>query len=201
MTTEHHRTIDTLVGRVIICKGCHTCCENSSAFVLSGEVARMEALGVMLQDFDGVHFIPSAINGRCPMLTGEGRCSIYEDRPIGCRLFPFYLMDRRTHPRQWVVYHFCPKDNQYTVTKGELLLMALEIEKQLSQDEIDGLLHQEAVLARRDDLEVGHRCFLSLPPPRAPSDSVNLSPFSPQYPDQHDEVCFVGPQGVMVDPT
>jgi Fe-S-cluster containining protein len=41
------------------------------------------------------------VDGRCPHLSDQGRCGIYETRPQGCRDFdcsrePGYL---RTHPR------------------------------------------------------------------------------------------------------
>ena len=32
---------------------------------------------------------------RCPMLTSEGRCAVYADRPLGCRTF---FCDRATAP-------------------------------------------------------------------------------------------------------
>jgi len=66
-----------------LCEGCNgTCCRYIS-FPLKNrmDVAFSKARGFKI--VDGIIFIPHV----CPKLDKDGKCSIYEERPLNCRIF------------------------------------------------------------------------------------------------------------------
>jgi Fe-S-cluster containining protein len=76
--------------------------------VLPEEKVKLESLGVPIVTVNGVYFIQRAEGGACPMLSKEGRrCTIYEERPICCRLYPIDLLNRKG-AIEWALYEYCP---------------------------------------------------------------------------------------------
>lgn len=162
------RSIDILLKKVIKCQECCLCCRNSSSFVLPHETARLRSIGVPLHKVDGVFFIKPLSNGRCPNLKETNTCGIYNDRPVSCRLFPFYLMNRPGFNKCWVLFHFCPKQNRllpevYGKPSISILRMIVfELEKNFYPQEINRMLKSDTAIARRDQLEVGGREFIPI---------------------------------------
>ena len=74
--------------------GCHECCLETEMPLSRRDVERLEALGHDRQGFseveDGFTFLAN-VDGRCFFLDAEGSCSVYEDRPEGCRLYPLVM--------------------------------------------------------------------------------------------------------------
>lgn len=79
--------------------GCDACCWETEMLVSDADIARLEAAGHRREDFlvrDAQGFLQlrnvPAEGGRshCVFLK-EGRCSVYADRPQGCRLYPLVL--------------------------------------------------------------------------------------------------------------
>lgn len=74
--------------------GCHECCLETEMPLSRLDVERLEALGHPRQRFaeveDGFTFLAN-IEGRCFFLDAEGSCSVYADRPEGCRLYPLVM--------------------------------------------------------------------------------------------------------------
>ena len=160
-SSDRSAKLDGIINRVIKCQSCFKCCKNSSAFVLSHEVEGLLRLDVPLHEVNGVNFITPNADGCCPKLNKYNKCEIYENRPIACRIFPFYLMNRRDYPRQWVLFQFCPIDNWLLpTTKGRpsptlLRLMAFDIEKLFAIEEIVEMANADNSISKRDRLEVG----------------------------------------------
>ena len=69
------------------CEDSAECCDfgrtGREPYVTAAEVALIEA-EVARQ---GRKLPTPRADGRCPFLTGENRCSIYEARPLGCRTY------------------------------------------------------------------------------------------------------------------
>lgn len=106
-----NEAINKLVGSAVHCTGCSSCCRNSSVFVLSHEVEKMLELKVPMYMTGDVYFIKHNEDGCCPNWV-EGRgCGIYADRPLACRIFPFYVIDNDKTQRKWVHFQFCPDGN------------------------------------------------------------------------------------------
>ncbi len=95
--------MDTLVGKLteevwgqIDCTKCANCCKTLSIVLDEEDIARLSARQNLTPkafgkkytrvDHDGTRLFYST---PCPMLSGDGRCTVYEDRPKACRDFPF----------------------------------------------------------------------------------------------------------------
>ena len=69
---------------------CHSCCLNTEMMLTESDVRRIESLG-----YEGFYaekegfIVLKNVNGRCFFLSDDGLCRIYDDRPEGCRYYPF----------------------------------------------------------------------------------------------------------------
>lgn len=71
---------------------CHVCCLGTMMTLTGAEVARLEARGrrrFCRENADGDLQLVN-VDGACVFLA-DGRCSVYADRPDGCRLYPLVL--------------------------------------------------------------------------------------------------------------
>jgi len=70
---------------------CSLCCQNTNMVLSKEDIVRIIECGNSQEDFciqdeEGwIRLLNS--NGRCVFHTGE-KCSIYSQRPLGCRLYP-----------------------------------------------------------------------------------------------------------------
>lgn len=53
-------------------------------------IKRKEKAGLLVKENDGYWYIKTKRDGACPFLT-KGLCSIYKERPLSCRAFPFFI--------------------------------------------------------------------------------------------------------------
>lgn len=84
------------------CKGCHACCEGMGNSIILDplDVVRLskatgKGFGELLNKEIELNVVDGLVlpnikmnNNSCPFLNGEGRCSIHDNRPGFCRLFP-----------------------------------------------------------------------------------------------------------------
>jgi len=104
---------------------CCECCKDTKMQLSEEDIRRIERLGYRRDDFsieiDGVRVLKN-VNGSCYFLKG-GMCSIYDSRPVGCRLYPvIYHVDGK----KAVIDHFCPhskKINRKLLKKAERSLI------------------------------------------------------------------------------
>jgi Fe-S-cluster containining protein len=106
-----NEAVNQLVAGAVQCAGCSLCCRNSSVFVLSHEVDKLAELNVPMYLAGSVHFIKHNEDGCCPNWVEGCGCGIYADRPLACRVFPFYVIDNGKTQRKWVHFQFCPDGN------------------------------------------------------------------------------------------
>ncbi len=89
---------------------CHKCCEETEMQLSKHDIRRIEKLGYKVDEFseikDGVRVLKN-VNGKCFFLR-NGKCSIYEFRPFGCKLYPIVWDVER---KRAVVHDFCPLAN------------------------------------------------------------------------------------------
>jgi Fe-S-cluster containining protein len=157
--------VNKYITQIIDCKNCSLCCNNASVFILSDEVDRMKELDVPINEIDGRYFIKQKPNGRCPNLTIENRCKIYDQRPIACKLHPFYLMNRRGLAKTWVKYSYCPDENKIlkdTNNRDSFRLIAYELEKCFSSGQILEMLKSDEIDSKYDRLETGATEFIEV---------------------------------------
>ncbi len=89
-------------------EGCNECCLETEMPLTRTDVERLAGLGHEPAAFtlveDGFTFLTN-VEGRCYFLDPGGRCSVYQDRPEGCRLYPLVLTDDMADFR---LDHLCP---------------------------------------------------------------------------------------------
>ena len=72
--------------------GCHICCLDTRMTLTEADVARLETAGY--RDFffvnDDLDLQLLNVGGHCVFLV-SGLCSVHDDRPEGCRLYPLIL--------------------------------------------------------------------------------------------------------------
>jgi Fe-S-cluster containining protein len=79
------------------CTKCGKCCLGTEMELLPEDIERIVALGYKLRDFaifDGEIWRLRNVDGHCVFLNPSTmECTIYENRPIGCRLYPLVYDD------------------------------------------------------------------------------------------------------------
>jgi Fe-S-cluster containining protein len=122
-----------------ICKSCKlpNCCEIEPPFLTEHDIAPIEnATGMPLSEFAEARVGPSGKtfmqmktkNEKCIFYSEQTRrCSIYENRPIDCRLFPLDV-DFRDGKFVWIIYKSCPVKDPINQTEAEEALKIAEAE-------------------------------------------------------------------------
>jgi Fe-S-cluster containining protein len=80
------------------CTSCgYWCCHNERPFASASELERL-----------GVEKIETREDGACSFLGADGNCTVYEKRPLECRIFPFDF-EERDGVIHWMVWDsVCP---------------------------------------------------------------------------------------------
>jgi len=98
------RKLDVIDGMARACEahGCALCCHDTEMPVTEDDIKRLEALGHDRAAFtlvgpQGFRQLAN-VDGKCFFLKDE-RCSVYSDRPQGCRIYPFVLTEKGTLTR------------------------------------------------------------------------------------------------------
>ena len=71
---------------------CHICCLDTRMTLTEADVARLRVAGHRRFFFvnDEQDYQLENVDGHCIFLV-EGRCSVHDDRPVGCRTYPMIL--------------------------------------------------------------------------------------------------------------
>jgi len=150
-------------ARLVNCNGCTVCCESGGmVYVRDEEVPQLRSLKVPLVAIDGVTFIKRLPDGSCPMLDRRGNnCSIYENRPLCCRLFPLDVLGRNGR-LTWAVSNECPEDRRLfaglqgrdsRLGFGTVSIMASMLDDSLKEDDAAYFKRKEEVSVRVDILD------------------------------------------------
>lgn len=163
--------VDKISGNLVSCNGCVKCCSAGIAYVLPEEEERLRKIDVPLININGISYIKRRYDGSCFMLDKQySRCSIYDDRPLCCHLFPLDIFNRyetRGQP-QWGIYDYCLTENVKPIIqrngRAELDLFALEImahsiEKEIPKRVLEFLLKEDKVTSKIEILDDGHDRF------------------------------------------
>lgn len=90
-------------GNLVVCnfRDCHQCCLETEMILTEKDLEQIEKLGFDRSEFclppedtDGfwqLRNIQSPLGLKCYFLSDEGECTIYDNRPEGCRLYPLIL--------------------------------------------------------------------------------------------------------------
>ena len=94
---------------------CVKCCLNTEMPLSSSDIVRIEELGFSDDSFivkeDGNRILKN-LSGRCVFHNGQ-RCTIYEDRPEGCQLYPVILDE---DVGEAVLDSYCPHHENFQLT-------------------------------------------------------------------------------------
>ena len=103
--------------------GCAECCYETEMPLLNADIKRLEALGHKREDFanvSGEHGFAMLKNteptdGSRPhcVFLKDDRCSVYADRPEGCRYYPIVYEPGKRGP---VRDRDCPHSQEFSVT-------------------------------------------------------------------------------------
>ena len=113
---------------------CHLCCVNTRMTLTEADRKRLEVAGCL--DFffvnDDNDLQLRNVDGHCIFLV-DGQCSVHEDRPEGCRLYPLILdlsVDRV------ILDAFCPWAKEFHFTQDD----RVELRRSVSDEEKEGRL-------------------------------------------------------------
>ncbi|MHC5056182.1 MAG: YkgJ family cysteine cluster protein [Planctomycetota bacterium] len=129
---------------------CGTCsvCENDLVYLLPGEVVRFREFGASLVDVDGVSFVAKqpGCDELCPFRDRSGgQCTIYDQRPVCCRMFPLDISSRGSE-LWWVARSYCPKVAYDRDLIGDHLVPYIpRIERCLNDDLLSFMAHVDGV--------------------------------------------------------
>jgi Fe-S-cluster containining protein len=101
-------------------RGCHECCVATEMPLSQEDIQRLVAMGHDPEAFavtgdDGYVFLAN-VDGQCYFLNSEGMCTVYEDRPEGCRLYPLVLDEALS---EFVMDPLCPHSAAVEVSDRE----------------------------------------------------------------------------------
>lgn len=113
-------------GLAFACQGCGDCCRGPGGYVWvteeeAGKLAG--ALGMAVPDF-AARFLRTTLSGLalvddgkgdCPLLGENGRCRVYENRPLQCRTWPWWEENLVSRRRWDAAAVRCPGMNKGTV--------------------------------------------------------------------------------------
>lgn len=109
-----------LGGAPCLTHGCRLCCYHTEMPLTEADIARIERLGHVRDDFCELDEdrVPQLKNDgdHCVFLDAQGRCGIYEHRPEGCRLYPL-VWDRDA--RRVVRDDFCPWHREFPIDRDK----------------------------------------------------------------------------------
>ena len=150
-------------SRLVDCNSCTVCCETGGlVYVRNEEVSRLEQLNVPLTSIGDVTFIRRLPDGACPMLDrAQKKCSIYEDRPQCCRLFPLDILFTEGHLR-WAISNDCPDDRKLFTARqgsdsrigfGSISIIASGLDSLISEKDSSYFLLKEQMSSRVEMVE------------------------------------------------
>jgi len=167
--------VDKISENLVSCNGCVKCCGAGIVYTLPEEEERLKKINVPLINIDGIRYIKRKDDGSCFMLDKQySRCSIYDDRPLCCHLFPLDIFNRYGINRlSWGVYDYCPTENVKPISQKEgqaeldlftIEIMAHSIEKEMPKRVLEFLLKEDKVTSEIEILDDGHDRFQVLSP-------------------------------------
>lgn len=96
------------------CIRCGGCCVGTEMELLPEDIERIVSLGHKIEEFavfDGERWRLRNVDGHCVFYDkATGLCKIYENRPIGCRLYPLQVSDDGVYvDKQCPTWHTVPR--------------------------------------------------------------------------------------------
>ena len=109
--------IGVLDGSLCLEYRCFKCCLETEMILSYSDIHRLINLGYKLDEFsyfDGNYWRLKNVKGRCYFLSNDGRCSVYEYRPQGCRAYPIIVTESEKEIK-CTIDDYCPLTNMLTL--------------------------------------------------------------------------------------
>lgn len=117
-------------------RGCSACCHDTQMPLTNEDTARLAALGHSIAAFSRIdehnERLLQNVGGACFFLKG-GKCTVYNSRPAGCRIYPFVLAPGDTPERDVD----CPWRSEFVERPGttrNLLRIVGTIQRESQED-------------------------------------------------------------------
>jgi Fe-S-cluster containining protein len=150
-------TLDPSFGRDLkfSCTRCGACCRHVGSGIGLREKDQVRLSGIEIQKNKVRHpifgeSIQSSADGVCSALTGSADCTVYLQRPLVCRLYPFYLSIGGDGSLQLSVDH-CPGVNRSEGATIDQDYISREILPFLLEDSKFVSTLKEQILAFKED--------------------------------------------------
>lgn len=112
MTRVAIAMINNEMNSVCLHYGCTKCCMNTKMSLSNSDIARIKGLGFYEDSFvlerNGSHYLKN-LSGRCIFHNGK-QCTIYNDRPDGCRLYPAVFDENKG---KVILHLYCPHHGRF----------------------------------------------------------------------------------------
>ncbi|MCC6051742.1 MAG: YkgJ family cysteine cluster protein [Fervidicoccaceae archaeon] len=106
-----------MVFENIYCLRCNKCCRDTEMILLLSDIDRITDKGFRdFYELKNGFYVLRNINGKCVFLDPTGRCIIYEDRPLGCRVYPLILDEDNGA----MLDKYCPLSDFFVTLKHDL---------------------------------------------------------------------------------
>ena len=106
-----------------ICRehNCHLCCLETEMELTGADIERLENMGFtgFYQETEPIRTLMNR-DGRCFFLDRSNLCSVYRDRPMGCRSYPL-MMDLETY--EGVLDELCPYADEFMVDPEDMITL------------------------------------------------------------------------------
>lgn len=97
---------------------CTKCCIKTKMILCKEDIERIKKIGYKEEFFlrkKGSLFMIKNKDGKCVFLKDFG-CSIYKDRPLGCRLYPLIYDSKKG----FILDYLCPYRNEFKISKNNI---------------------------------------------------------------------------------
>lgn len=80
-----------------LCTYCTLCCRNTEMILFKDDIQRLASIGYNENQFvevRGKFYRLKNVNGKCVFLGDDGRCKVYQCKPLGCSVYPLIFSER-----------------------------------------------------------------------------------------------------------
>jgi Fe-S-cluster containining protein len=113
-------------------KKCSVCCHDTAMPLSPSDVLRLAARSgqhpnAFSRESDGIRILINTEAGACTFLSPDGLCTVYADRPIGCRTYPL-ILDAEDEA---FLDELCPHRADFPEVPPGLMLMLARLDAEL----------------------------------------------------------------------
>ena len=133
---------------------CSRCCYNTEMILTRQDIERIEKRGYKgFYKKSGGFYRLVNINGRCIFLGEDGKCTIYNDKPLGCGVYPLIYNEEKGV----IIDDYCPLSREIDCL--ELIRGISELRSVLKELENTYNYRVDWRLFEKSSIKLIERCF------------------------------------------